>query len=291
MKNKLLPIFGLFGVSTALNAIVLGIDFDNYGGLTEFDTPPFALDVSTITGTYEDPNLQSVVLTSSFAEAAYQSGFYRFVREALPATQVTGGPYLEFTLAPTSGNAITLDAVDSIQFYSRTYDTDADFSAGVFLATSLDGFSSTYLEKDAFDDGKVRSFDLGSGFASISSPITIRIYVYDTDEVGSVALRRGGDINETNYDLIVNGSISPVTSGVTAPEIELVVSTGTDPEISFPTESGATYQLQKSSDLSPGGWSDVAGQSVAGDGLVQTLSDPAGNPASGQKAFYRIVAN
>ncbi|MGC9453191.1 MAG: LamG domain-containing protein [Oceanipulchritudo sp.] len=68
------------------------------------------------------------------------------------------------------------------------------------------------------------------------------------------------------------------------PVVTGVVDTGTNVEVSFETVSGLNYQLQVSTDLS--GWSDVAGQSVAGDGSVQTLVDP--SPTSGEKAFYRV---
>lgn len=63
-----------------------------------------------------------------------------------------------------------------------------------------------------------------------------------------------------------------------------VFDTGTNVEVSFETVAGLNYQLQVSTDLS--GWSNVAGQSVAGDGAVKTLVDP--SPASGEKAFYRV---
>lgn len=87
-------------------------------------------------------------------------------------------------------------------------------------------------------------------------------------------------------------SASTASAGPDAPKVAIAVAVGTDPEVSFPSESGYTYQLQKSTtDLSGGSWADVVGQSVVGDGNPQTLSDPAGNPASGQKAFYRVIVN
>lgn len=60
------------------------------------------------------------------------------------------------------------------------------------------------------------------------------------------------------------------------------------PKVSFPSADGPVYQLQKSGDMSPGSWVDVAGQSVVGDGTEKTLSDPAGGPPGEFRAFYRL---
>lgn len=93
---------------------------------------------------------------------------------------------------------------------------------------------------------------------------------------------------DTTFGLI--GMAGGVVTYV-SPVLDIVVATGTDPQISFMTETGGTYQLEKSADMTPGSWADVVGQSVVGDGTEKTLSDPAGNPASGQKAFYRVTVN
>ena len=73
--------------------------------------------------------------------------------------------------------------------------------------------------------------------------------------------------------------------------LTLAISPGSNPQVSFPTETGITYQLQKSADMAAGTWSDVSGQWVAGDGNQQILVDPDGNPASGEGAFYRVLVN
>ena len=59
--------------------------------------------------------------------------------------------------------------------------------------------------------------------------------------------------------------------------------------ISFPSVSGRTYQLQTTSNVATGGWTNTAHPTLTGDGSVKTFTVV--NPA-GPRAFYRVrVAN
>jgi hypothetical protein len=72
--------------------------------------------------------------------------------------------------------------------------------------------------------------------------------------------------------------------------IQLEVISGSDASVTVPTENdGLTYQLQKRTYPSSY-WTDVGGQSVAGDGGVHVLNDP-GGVAAGSKTFYRVTRN
>jgi hypothetical protein len=102
--------------------------------------------------------------------------------------------------------------------------------------------------------------------ASTWLDMTHFIFSLGGDEAGTIDEIRIGTTIQT-----VTPLCGPVT---TAPGmIDIVVATGVDPQISFMTETCGTYQLQKSPDLSPESWTDVAGQSVSGDGTQKTLSD------------------
>lgn len=104
----------------------------------------------------------------------------------------------------------------------------------------------------------------------------------------SIRTQSAGTVSYSLDSISLGGPVA----GFEASGLTLVIASGSDPTVSFLTKSGATYQLQKSTtDLNNGSFSNVAGQSVSGDGTEKTLSDPAGNPTSGQKAFYRVLVN
>ncbi|MGC9450105.1 MAG: glycosyl hydrolase family 28-related protein [Oceanipulchritudo sp.] len=120
--------------------------------------------------------------------------------------------------------------------------------------------------------------------------IDFGLFVIDAKMTGVAVTKpdgTAGTFSDATFGLI--GMEQGVVTWVSP--VVITVAMGVNPELSFATENGKTYQLQKSTSMGAGSWSNVAGQSVPGDGTVKVLSDPAGNPGSGQKAFYRVVVN
>lgn len=131
------------------------------------------------------------------------------------------------------------------------------------------------------------ALDWASGTVTITGfqENTIR---FGTDENGLTATQLAA-INGGAYTLSPTGFL---TTGVAPLEVPIVsVLLDPYPKISFPTENGQSYQLQKSSTLSPPSWEDIDGESVVGDGNEQTLEDTAGGPPGETKAFYRVVVS
>lgn len=106
---------------------------------------------------------------------------------------------------------------------------------------------------------------------------------FGTDDTGLTASQLAA-IDGGAYFLTADGYLS--AGAVEVPTLDLVLDPF--PKISFPTVNGQTYQLQKSSDMSPGSWDDVIGEFVTGDGTEKTLSDSAGGPPGETRAFYRV---
>jgi hypothetical protein len=166
--------------------------------------------------------------------------------------------------------------------------TPPDVMAGVYTRRNGEGiylrpYNGVYRTLDGGD-----TFELinhGLSYAHGSESIDYDFYI----KTGHVRWQR---IGNTSHDVSIvtlySGPVPPVV-----PMVTLVMASGSDPQLSFTTQSGFTYQLQKSTtDLGPGSFSDVAGQSVTGeDGVEKSLSDPAGNPAPGNAVFYRISVN
>ncbi len=84
--------------------------------------------------------------------------------------------------------------------------------------------------------------------------------------------------------------------GPTIPVASIVITTGTDVEISFPSEAGVTYQLQRTTlplnTVTEPDWADLLnpGASGTGDGSVLTLSDP-GALGIHDEAWYRVMVD
>ncbi len=105
---------------------------------------------------------------------------------------------------------------------------------------------------------------------------------------GVLKLRDGTN----QYTVDFSGSLPVFSYGpqdaVAAPSIEATLDSG-DVVMTFSTEPGFIYRLQKSADLSPGSWKDVGGAFVFGDGTAKAIARPA--PVTpGESAFYRVVA-
>lgn len=204
------------------------------------------------------------------------------------ADPVVDKDYLEFTVTSVPGYILDVDSI-SIDF-GTDFNTNFLPHAYYNLYYSLDGtnWSRPGSPSEARSNSNVyrirndvvKTLDPAANGFTGTGTLYFRL-AFGIDGVsGSVAKFLFVD------DIRINGTVTEAGDPL---QLNLVIATGTDPQISFPTENGQTYQLQKSLDLSPGSWADVLGQSVVGDGLEQTLSDPSGNPSGGQKAFYRVV--
>ncbi len=72
------------------------------------------------------------------------------------------------------------------------------------------------------------------------------------------------------------------SSGVTGPKLSATRGTG-QLDLSFATQSGASYQVQYKTSLNDAEWTNL-GSAVSGNGSTQTVSDPLGSNAR----FYRV---
>lgn len=83
-----------------------------------------------------------------------------------------------------------------------------------------------------------------------------------------------------------NGGSAPVamTTTISAPVITAMEMSAGTPVVSVQTLAQRIYQLERSTDLTPGSWAAVGGE-VVGDGTLKPLTDP--SPPAGH-AFYRV---
>jgi hypothetical protein len=90
-------------------------------------------------------------------------------------------------------------------------------------------------------------------------------------------LRMGGTSgNEVNVNFLMLVATAPT------PMLTATVSGG-NVHISFPTQTGYTYQLQYKTNLTDASWTPLGG-GLAGNGSVQTINDS----AAGNSRFYRV---
>jgi len=202
------------GVSEA--ATLVGYQMDEFSGTDSLTAPAYVLptDSADIPSSFTVTELETVALSvGSALSGVNQAGFYRFTISSAGTNNSTlSNAYIEFTVDPKTGQQFSLDATDSLQFYTRLYDTD-DFSAGLFVRSSLDGYSSTlstWLHPGS-SDATTASFDL-SGFTNVAQSVTFRIYYFDTDgDPDAIAIRQGGSLGTSgDLDFVLNGSVTPV---------------------------------------------------------------------------------
>jgi hypothetical protein len=214
----------LIATALAPAEVLVGYNIDNFPGMGSLPAAPYTLPTTAVPGSFTNPNFQTVALSSgpSFNPGANQVGFYRLNGTAgLPTTAVVSGYYLEFTLTPLPGRTFSLDATNSIQIQSRTYDTD-NGSAGLFIRTSLDNFATTVAQVNG-GDSTTRNFNL-AGFTDLATAVTFRVYLFDTDGSANLAVRTLGTLGATgDLDFVINGSVTigahvPVAGVTVAPE-------------------------------------------------------------------------
>ncbi|HUG12079.1 MAG TPA: Ig-like domain-containing protein [Opitutaceae bacterium] len=217
-KFFLVALLALTGV-VSRGEVLVGYQMDNFPGTDSLSGPDYLLPTTAVAGSFTDSRLETLALSvgPSFSPGN-QTGFYRFNGSGVPTTEMVSGNYVEFTLQPLPGYAFSLDATNSLQFNSRTYDV----AAGVFVRSSLDNYATT-LAPVVVGDGLLRSFSL-AGFSDVTTAVTFRVYIYAPDGAANLAIRSGGTLGETgNLDFVINGTITEVglvhVTGVTvAPE-------------------------------------------------------------------------
>ena len=134
-----------------------------------------------------------------------------------------------------------------------------------------------------FKDSSSQAWGSGSITITGFKENTIR---FGTDDTGLTAGQLAA-IDGGAYSLTSSGFLTAGTPLLPSLKIAL----DPFPTITFLSNPGQTYQLQKSGDGALGAWADVVGQSVVGDGTEKTLSDPAGGPPGETRAFYRVETN
>jgi hypothetical protein len=185
--------------------------------------------------------------------------------------------------------------------------TNGELNVGALAANMVGDINFSATGSGTVSIGNMAGFTIGSLLVNFETGSQGSLYFGDNNGINTIGsvnfLVDNGKVSiggvpvsdRSAYSIIQDGTATTLAlvSGPepVAPVIAIAVSPGTNPEVSFPTEADLTYQLQKSTDMSEASWADIVGQSVVGDGLPQVLSDPDGNPASGQKAFYRVVVN
>ncbi|MEM9702323.1 MAG: PEP-CTERM sorting domain-containing protein [Planctomycetota bacterium] len=163
--------------------LVAGINLDNFN--TPLGSNPGPRSASTALFGTTDPLLNDVVLSIGPGySVGNQDGFLRTGgNESVPVSAAAVTPatdtYFSFTLAPTAGAQLTLDATDSITATMRRYGGDAD--TGFALRSSLDGFTSNVAVATPFATGQNQSFafDVGSGFQNLVGPVEFRGYIFN----------------------------------------------------------------------------------------------------------------
>lgn len=194
---------------------------------------------------------------------------------------------------------IVNNSVRPLELVSVAFDVWRDFNGSpprVDLVVISGDLTNGYAGQTAFIDqqGASPSSLNANDYADLNMVNPVTSLADHTLDVGESAVLQL-QVWESTFTLTTAGrysfdNIAVLAVPIPAPEIEIAVAAGTDPEITFLSELGGTYQLQKSPDLSAESWSDVAGQSVVGDGTEKTLSD-AGALSGPSKAFYRVTVN
>jgi len=203
--------------STLQAATLVGYQLSGFSGTDSLSTPTYPLptDSADIPGSFTDANLETVSLSvGSALDGTNQAGFYRFSITGPVGTNSStiSDAFVEFTIDPAAGQQFSLDATNSLQFFSRLYDVD-DYSAGLFVRSSLDGYTTTLdtWNHPGGTDAQTASFDL-AGFTDIDQAVTFRVYVFDSDGTGNgLAIRDGGSLGLSgDLDFVVNGSVAAV---------------------------------------------------------------------------------
>lgn len=166
----------------------------------------YAMDGSVTTPTILDPDVTAgdVTAAAGLASVQFLTGV---TAEALSASSWTVGAfnpastdYLEFVVGPVSGSLLTLTAVELDSRVSATGPLNWQ------LRSSLDAFSAplgivTSLSRGSGNWDLNQRVDLGTAFADLAAPVTLRVYGY---EAGSTA----GTMRTDNLEVF--GSITPV---------------------------------------------------------------------------------
>jgi len=180
-----------------------------------------------------DPNVGASVITSNIGTVGTDSGFSAagnaFVRaNATQSTQagaITEADYFEFTLTPQAGFEVDLTSF-SLTVGNQT-STALSFTSSYFVRTSLDGYASniaitstggtttslggvasrsTTSNSTAVSDSVVFNV-AGSQYQNLTTPVTFRIYLYDT---GSGAAPDSSQSISRFDNVQVSGNVSAV---------------------------------------------------------------------------------
>ncbi|MDP0500093.1 MAG: hypothetical protein Q7P63_08320 [Verrucomicrobiota bacterium JB022] len=219
----------------------------------------------------------------------------------------TGGEYdakvtndfLEFTLTPAAGNALSFQAADALSFdaqlrYGGSGSLSISTTLTVALYTSLDDYTTPVGSATLTHNGAggtksgfaPLSIDLAAiGNAPADTAVSFRLYFY-TD---AQTLAGSTTLSNRNVDLdnfVVNGSLA--LPSVAAPaEVQLELE-GATPRLKFASQAGATYDVQMS-DRADFAAPTLAKEGISGNGgQLDILLD---NITVGTSPhFFRVVA-
>lgn len=177
-------------------------------------------------------------------------------------------------------------ALQSEPVFSFDYNNNGSstITLGVVLA-SLDG---TFGDWQAFGTIDVAPGESGTYAFNVFSDSTFASIINDwiNDSWTSLQFRilQGSEDGTTGSSLIYdNIQLAESSVSVIVPTVS-VAPNGTDLDLTFPTELNLLYQIQSSTDLSGGSWTDV-GAGIPGSGNEITITVPG---TAGDKVFYRV---
>ena len=187
--------------------------------------------------TASDPNVAVSLITSNIGIVGTDSGFSSsssnaFARANATASSevdaVEGADYFQFTLTPQGGYEVDLTSF-SMQFGNQS-SSSFNFASSFFVRTSLDNFGSNVAisptgttltfnqgvatrttTSSSYGSGTV-AFDVSGTYQNLASAVTLRIYIFDNSDSGTLV---------TRFDnVVINGNVSPIpepsAAGLTA---------------------------------------------------------------------------
>ncbi|GAB1395513.1 hypothetical protein MASR1M65_02880 [Saprospiraceae bacterium] len=116
---------------------------------------------------------------------------------------VSGNDYMEFTITPKAGHQFSVSSIVVQWQRSGTGNT------AIALRSSVDGYS-TNLDaiKSVTDNTDTQTFTWTFTQTNSSSPVTYRFYSYAEAATGT-----GGPGDGSGNDIVVNGTVTPISSG------------------------------------------------------------------------------
>ncbi|TDP58885.1 T9SS sorting signal type C domain-containing protein [Flavobacterium dankookense] len=195
--KKLLVIVALIFVNVCSYGQILTFEFAALGGAE-----------ATAVSNFNNANLTTSTITRGAGLTASANGG-RFNATTWAATSianaVAGNDYMEFTVTPNSGFQFSVSSV-FIQLQRS-----ASGPSAIALRNSLDGYAANLdTQYTITDNTTTQTFTFTFSQANSTSAVTYRVYMYAEDAVAG----SGGIGDGTGNDIIVNGTVTPVITGI-----------------------------------------------------------------------------